>query len=111
MSAKEDREWQKEDGEALKAGQIDVKINFKGGRPYLFMKGTGHSPARPKDTDKQQQRSQVEEEPLEAEVPKPKQKVVIHSNLPAIATKSAFAEDLYNVSVSSIRDLACILSQ
>jgi hypothetical protein len=41
QSAKEDREWEKEEsqGNELKAGQIGVRINFNGGQPLLNLKG------------------------------------------------------------------------
>jgi hypothetical protein len=86
QSAREDREWEKEepDEDDLKAGQIGIRVNFDGGKPSLNMKGAGRSPNRPG-------------KPVEKES-KPKQKVVIHAKLPAIATKSVLAEDLYNVS-------------
>lgn len=80
-SMKEDREWQKEDcnEDDLKAGQIGIRINFKGGRPKLRLKGAGQSPNREEGKLKQ------------------KQKVVVHSKPPAIATKSVLPEDLWNV--------------
>lgn len=85
-SVKVDREWEKEevvDVGDLRAGQIGIRVNFSGGTASLDMKGAGSSPNRP--TKRQ-----------EKDI-KPKQKVVIHAKLPAIATKSVFAEDLYKV--------------
>lgn len=90
QSAKEDNEWEREgldgddDDSNLKAGQIGIRINFSGGMPSLDMKGTGRSPNRPNKLGEKESN--------------PKQKVVIHATLPAIATKSVLAEDLYNVS-------------
>eukprot|EP00980_Cylindrotheca_fusiformis_P016678 scaffold5024_cov136-Cylindrotheca_fusiformis.AAC.7 len=80
-SMREDREWEKEDGDKddFKAGQIGIKINFKGGRPKLKLKGVGQSSKGGQD-DKGNQ----------------KEKVVIHSKPPAIATKSLLPKDLCN---------------
>lgn len=89
QSAKEDREWEQEDGDGedhLKSGQIGVRVDFKGGQPRVNLTGTGHSPSR--RSVKEKQKEQI----------KPKPKPVVHSKPPAIATKSVLAEDLYNVS-------------
>lgn len=90
QSAKEDKEWESEvSGEdALKPGQIGVCVNFKSGKPNLSLKGTGHSPRRAELNAT-----------VSASKPKAKQKVIVHTKLPAIATKSAVAEDMYNVSL------------
>jgi hypothetical protein len=90
QSAKEDREWEKEvdDADILKAGQIGIKVNFTGGKPNLKMKGTGLSHS-----------GEGKEQETAA---KPKKKVVVHSKLPFIATKSVLAEDVYNVSRTQI---------
>ena len=84
-SVREDREWEKEEivDDSLKSGQIGIRVNFNGGKASLNMKGAGQSPDR-SASEKQKQ--------------KQKQKVVVHAKLPAIATKSVFAEDLYKVS-------------
>lgn len=91
---KADQEWEKEeavdDGD-LKAGQIGIRVKFSGGKASLDMKGAGRSPKKP--TKRQERDIKLKEEI------KPKQKVVIHSKLPAIATKSVLAEDLYKVSM------------
>lgn len=86
-SMKEDSEWQKDDADDddLKAGQIGININFKGGRPMLRLKGAGQSSNRQGAKTKQNQ------------------KVVVHSKLPAIATKSVLPEDLCNVSSNVFR--------
>jgi hypothetical protein len=87
QSAKEDRGWEKEvdDADILKAGQIGIKVNFtEGGKPNLRMKGTGLSHSA---GGKEQETAA-----------KLKKKVVVHAKLPAIATKSVLAEDVYNVS-------------
>ena len=85
QSAKEDREWEKEvdDADILKAGQIGIKVNFTGGKPNLKMKGTGLSHSGVGN---------------EQETAAKSKKVVVYSKLPAIATKSVLAEDVYNVS-------------
>jgi hypothetical protein len=95
QSAKEDREWEKEvvDADILKAGQIGIKFNFTGGKPNLKMKGTGLSHSA---EGKEQQT-----------VAKPKKKVVVHAKLPAIATKSVLAEDVYNVSTTTVPSKFC----
>jgi LysM repeat protein len=84
QSVKEDREWQKEDvsEDDFKAGQIGIKINFSGGRPNLSLKGAGQSLKRTTKNEK----------------PLIKEKAVVHSMPPAIASKSVLPEDLYNVS-------------
>lgn len=89
QSAKEDREWEKEEGteDGLKSGQIGININFNGGKTFLNLKGIGRSP---KKSDKAQ----------ESIPSKAKQKVVVHSHPPAIETKSVLAQDLFNVSMS-----------
>lgn len=86
QSMKEDREWEKEEStnDNLKSGQIGVKIDFKGGRPNLWLKGAGQA-------SKTKESTETEEE-------EPKEKVIIHSKPPAIASKSVLPEDLYNVS-------------
>ena len=93
QSAKEDREWEREgdeDKDALKSGQISIKVNMKGGRAVgLRMKGTGHNPKGSQLDDPEQ---------AEPEQPKKKKTIVVHAKLPAIATKSVLAEDVYNVS-------------
>ena len=104
-SLKEDREWQKEEAsdDQLKAGQIGIKIDFKGGRPNLWLKGVGNgfkkkSPKK-KEVPTESKVNEQEQEPEPEEKPSPaKQKVVVHSKPPAIATKSVLPEDLYNVS-------------
>jgi hypothetical protein len=90
QSAKEDREWEREvdDADILKAGQIGIKVNFTGGKPNLRMKGTGLSHSA---GGKEQETAA-----------KPKKKVVVHAKLPAIATKSVLAEDVYNVSKTTL---------
>ena len=105
QSAKEDREWEKEDADTddLKAGQIGVKIDFKGGRTLLNLKGIGRSPRRKTDQKAEEAKEAKEAEP--SEKTKSKSKVVVHAAPPAIATKSVLAEDLYRV-----RSTNCIVS-
>lgn len=107
-SLKEDREWQKEEAsdDQLKAGQIGIKIDFKGGRPNLWLKGVGNgfkkkSPKKKEvPTESKVNEQEQEPEPELEEKPSPaKQKVVVHSKPPAIATKSVLPEDLYHVSL------------
>ena len=45
QSAKEDREWEKEEAQndELKSGQIGVSIRYKGGKPLVDLKGIGKS--------------------------------------------------------------------
>jgi len=94
QSAKEDNEWEKEEGhsEELKSGQIGVHINFKGGKPLLNLKGIGKS-----KKDGLTRKETTDEEKSESS--KPKGKVVVYSSPPAIATKSVLAQDLFNVSI------------
>lgn len=95
QSAKEDQEWEKEEaqGEDLKSGQIGVRINFTGGKPLLNLKGIGKST---KDAliGKKKDKTDVEK----SDRPQPKEKVVIYSVPPAIATKTVMTQDLFNVS-------------
>lgn len=88
QSAKEDREWEKEEGteDGLKSGQIGININFNGGKTLLNLKGIGRSPKK--------------SEKAQDSPPKAKQKVVVHSHPPAIETKSVLTQDLFNVSMS-----------
>lgn len=95
QSAKEDREWEQEEaqGEELKSGQIGVRINFTGGKPLMNLKGIGQSTKnaligkKMEDSEKDKSHSSP-----------PKQKVVVYTTPPAIATKSVMAQDLFDVS-------------
>jgi len=98
QSAKEDREWEKEDvqNDELKSGQIGVNIKFKGGKPLLDLKGIGKSTKNVLTRMKEEitlEREDEDQKPKKAEV---KQITKIYSSLPAIATKSVMAEDLFN---------------
>lgn len=101
QSAREDREWEKEDvqSDELKSGQIGVNIKFKGGKPLLDLKGIGKS-TKDALTRMKKEVSVDDQTPKKSEV---KQVVKIYSTPPSIATKSVVAEDLFNVS-----DLPCI---
>ena len=47
QSAKEDREWQKEDStEEFKGGQIGVNFNFMGGQTLLKLRGIGRGSSK-----------------------------------------------------------------
>ena len=102
QSAKEDREWEKEESheEGLKAGQIGVRINFSGGKPLMNLKGIGKS-------TKEALRKQMKKVSRDDGSESPKSngsnsKVKIYSAPPAIASKSVLAEDLFNVSSSQV---------
>ena len=99
QSAKEDREWEQEEsqGEELKSGQIGVRINFDGGKPLLNLKGIGKSTKNALIGKKKQ--NDGEDQSYNS---KPKQKVVVYSTPPAIATKTVMAQDLFNVSKSTM---------
>eukprot|EP00934_Nitzschia_sp_Nitz4_P005445 Nitzschia sp. Nitz4//scaffold96_size78090//64844//66125//NITZ4_005504-RA/size78090-snap-gene-0.47-mRNA-1//1//CDS//3329560603//5435//frame0 len=100
QSAKEDREWEKEDAglnEQLKSGQIGVKINYQGGKPLLNLKGIGHSlklKATPEAVPDCEMNENDAKEKAATSPSKPK--VVVHNAPPAIASKSVLAEDLFN---------------
>lgn len=94
QSAKEDREWEKEEAQTdeLKSVQIGVSIRYKGGKPLFDVKGIGKSTkdTLPKVTNESSSNDEVPEKVGT------KQKVKIYSAPPAIATKSVRAEDLFN---------------
>jgi hypothetical protein len=98
QSAKEDREWEKEElqGKELKAGQIGVRINFKGGKPLMNLKGIGKSTKEA--LQKQMKKASTHDESESSKCSEPPAKVKIYSAPPAIASKSVLAEDLFNVS-------------
>lgn len=120
QSAKADREWEKEeagdtDGEdLLKGGQIGVKIDFKGSKPLMKLRGIGRAitgkikevaPSKLVVVEDESSSSSADDGTYDDEASetnkkstKAKQKVVIHSRLPPIATKSVQTEDLFNVS-------------
>ena len=96
QSAKEDREWEKEEAQndELKSGQIGVSIRYKGGKPLVDLKGIGKSnkDTLPKVSNETPMNDHIPEKTIT------KQKVIVYSAPPAIATKSVRAEDLFNVS-------------
>jgi hypothetical protein len=101
QSAKEDREWETEEViDDFKGGQIGVKLNFSGGKPFLKLRGIGRGSIKKKDVTPAPNKPEESKVPLESTTKpkKTKQKAVIHSKLPSIATKSVYAEDLYKVS-------------
>lgn len=95
QSAKEDREWDTEDGNdqinSLKSGQIGIRVGFKGSIPTFNLTGTGHSISKCLISKKKDSFDDVKNSTF-----KKKEKVVVHTRPPAIATKSVLAEDLYN---------------
>jgi hypothetical protein len=98
QSAKEDREWEKEEshGQELKAGQIGVRINFSGGKPLMNLKGIGKST---KEALRKQIKKVSRDDGSESSNSTGStSKVKIYSAPPAIASKSVLAEDLFNVS-------------
>lgn len=102
QSAKEDREWEKEEevqGEELKSGQIGVRINFQGGKPLLNLKGIGQTTKNAITKLK----GDVSEEEKSTSSEK-KTQVIVYSTPPAIATKSVLAQDLFNVSSIALGD-------
>lgn len=104
LSAKEDMEWESGDdvdvgGDAedyqvssLKSGQIGIKLGFSGNIPTFNLTGSGHSSSFRLFMRKSNNAFDGNEDESHAE----KEKIVIHSRPPAIATKSVLAEDLYN---------------
>jgi hypothetical protein len=98
-SAKEDREWESGDDvdyggdqiKSLKSGQICIKVGFNGKIPTFNLTGTGHSSSSKLLMKKSKKGSDDKRESFTT-----KEKVVVHSRPPAIATKSVLAEDLYN---------------
>jgi hypothetical protein len=97
QSAKEDREWEQEEshGEELKSGQIGVRINFDGKKPLLNLKGIGKST---KNALMGKTKAKRGEDKTDWPQPQPKERVVVYSTPPAIATKTVMAQDLFNVS-------------
>mmetsp|Transcript_27015 Transcript_27015/g.41505 ORF Transcript_27015/g.41505 Transcript_27015/m.41505 type:complete len:423 (+) Transcript_27015:175-1443(+) len=99
-SAREDREWEKEECvDDFKGGQIGVKLNFTGGKPFFKLRGIGRGVSKTKQillppATKSEGISESSGESPTKQI-KSKPKVVIHSKLPSIATKSVYAEDLY----------------
>lgn len=100
QSAKEDMEWESGvDGDNdggngdqinnLKSGQIGIKVGFNGSIPTFNLTGTGHSPSS-KYVAKKSNKGYDDKDKIK------KEKVVVHTRPPAIATKSVLAEDLYN---------------
>lgn len=101
QSAKEDREWEKEEsqGNELKAGQIGVQVHFIGGKPMMNLKGIGKSTKKVfQQQIKKVSRDSGSEKPKKAESTP---KVKIYSVPPPIASKSVSVEDLFNVSCFS----------
>jgi len=105
QSAKEDREWEKEEscGEELKSGQIGVNIKFKGGKPLLNLKGIGKSTkeaiAKKIKNSKGDSGSEVGDLSASGSSSE-SSKVKIHRTPPAIESKSVRAEDLFNAAHS-----------
>ena len=99
QSAKEDREWEKEESQTgeLKSGEIGVSIKYQGGKPLLNFKGIGKSTkaAIKKQIKKVSKDDSSSEGSGDA---KSAGKVKIYSTPPAIASKSVSPEDLFNVS-------------
>ena len=93
-SAKEDQEWEKEmaGSSALKSGEI--RITKKKGMP-LSTQGAGIQPTSSKDSSSAATEEKEEEEALK---PKEKVKPIKREAVPAIATKTVKAEDVYKVS-------------
>lgn len=98
QSAKEDREWEKEEsqGEELKSGQIGVRINFAGGKPLLNLKGIGKSTKEA--IKKQIKKVSSDDSSAGSGSCDSASKVKIYATPPAIASKSVSAQDLMNVS-------------
>lgn len=83
-SAKEDREWEKDiDSCSLKSGEIRITMNMKGGVPVGYSaKGAGIQSKESKDLQEKKKKSV---------------KLTPTTDIPAIATKTARAEDVYKV--------------
>lgn len=98
-ACKEDREWETgRDGEfdsddqinALKSGQIGIKVGFSGKVPTFNLTGTGHSLSSKLSMKRSKNGpNDISDSFLE-------DKVIVHSRPPAVASKSVRAEDLYN---------------
>mmetsp|Transcript_2876 Transcript_2876/g.7897 ORF Transcript_2876/g.7897 Transcript_2876/m.7897 type:complete len:427 (+) Transcript_2876:114-1394(+) len=99
-SAKEDLEWEvggdgdydSDETKRLKAGQIGIKVGFNGSIPTFNLLGTGHSSSSQLLMKK---KHKIASNGKSERFPE-KERVVVHSRPPAIATKSVLAEDLYN---------------
>jgi hypothetical protein len=84
LSAKEDREWEQEmDSCFLKSGEIRITMNMRGGVPVGY--STQGAGIKSKGT-------------REEEAKKKPAKLKASTDIPAIATKTVKAEDVYKVS-------------
>ena len=93
-SAKEDRELEKEmDSCSLKSGEIRITMNMKGGVPVSYTaQGAGI-----------RKKNQVDAEKVDEETRKRSVKVTPAKEVPAIASKSVKAEDVYKVCAGGFR--------
>ncbi|KAL3925359.1 MAG: hypothetical protein SGILL_000468 [Bacillariaceae sp.] len=107
QSVKEDREWMNDDEgddnrsnpteKNLKSGQIGIKVDFRSGIPIFNLRGTGFPSFSSKKSKKPDSSSNSNGETSDKVTGKDeKEKVIIYKRPPAIATKSVFAQDLYN---------------